>query len=198
MNSNLLVLDLSVVSKGVLAIELDKETWKLYAKAYENNGTELHDFIVDLAKTHKGKTPKQMEEIANKIKLIPKAHEFVEKIKEKGYDIALITKDYSLLVDKFKDLLKVEYAFGSIPIFSNNIHSGEMEYIMDKKGILETIKSIKDKYNKIVTIADDRAYLCLEKISNKFIVYDGKDDEIRNTSHERVSSHNILDLLEYL
>jgi len=197
MNSNLLVLDLSVISKGVLAVRLDEETWEYYADAYEKNKIKLYGFINNLAKEHKGKSLKEIKEIANEIKPVPKTYEFIKKIKDKGYDIALITKDYSILAEKFKKLLSVEYAFGSVPIFSNNTHTGEMKYIMDEKGILDAIESIKDNYKKIITIADDRAYKILDKIS-EIIVYDGKDNEIKNTSYKHVDSPNILDLLKYL
>ncbi|OYT42978.1 MAG: hypothetical protein B6U88_02300 [Candidatus Aenigmarchaeota archaeon ex4484_56] len=72
-----------------------------------------------------------------------------------------------------------------------------MEYVMDEKGILNAIDSIKNHYNKIITIADDRAYKVLDKIS-EIIVYNGKDDIIKNTSYKHVDSSNILDLLKYL
>ena len=197
MNNSLLVLDLSIICKDVLAVKLDEKTWKLYAEAYENNEIGLYDFIIDLAKTHKGKTFEEMKKLANEIKPVSGAYKFVEEVKKKGYDIAIITKDYSLLADRFKRILETQYAFGSIPFFYDGKHAGEMEYVMDEKGILNAIDSIKNHYNKIITIADDRAYKVLDKIS-EIIVYNGKDDIIKNTSYKHVDSSNILDLLKSL
>jgi phosphoserine phosphatase len=145
----------------------------------------------------------KIKKILNEAPLMKGAIETVKELKKKGYKIAIISSGISILADRVKEELEIDYSYSNkLLVGDDGRLTGEGEEIvslMNKDIVLQKMierEGIDSK--QCVTIGDSRFDIPLFVDSGLSIAFNPKDDLVREAADLVIEEPDLRKILPWL
>jgi phosphoserine phosphatase len=145
----------------------------------------------------------KIKKILNEAPLMKGAIETVKELKKKGYKIAIISSGISILADRVKEELEIDYSYSNkLLVGDDGRLTGEGEEIvslMNKDVVLQKMiegEGIDSK--QCVTIGDSRFDIPLFVDSGLSIAFNPKDDLVREAADLVIEEPDLRKILPWL
>ncbi|HRD43118.1 MAG TPA: HAD-IB family phosphatase, partial [Ferruginibacter sp.] len=177
-------------------------------KEFETDNIALTKSI---AKLLKGRSYRELIDIADGISLVNEIHEVVKQLKERGYIVGIISDSYTLITEHIKLKIGADFSLANELQLSDGICNGEMHlpsfFFRSENSICNhnfcktnALLSVAEKYRvdlkNIVAVGDSRNDLCMIIKSGLGISYCTKDDVLKEFADINITQPSIGALLE--
>jgi phosphoserine phosphatase len=130
------------------------------------------------------------------------AVETVAELKKNGYKIAIISSGISILADKVKEELGIDYSYANkLLVGDDGRLTGEGEEIvalMNKDVVLKRVAEAEEiDTGQCVTIGDSRFDIPLFKNAGLSIAFNAKDDLVREAADLVINSNDLRKILPW-
>ncbi|HRD58631.1 MAG TPA: HAD-IB family phosphatase [Ferruginibacter sp.] len=164
-----------------------------------------------IARLLKGKTIKEIIDVAESIPPIPDIVSVVKKLKERGYIIGVISDSYTVITEHIKNTIGADFSLSNELGFSHGICSGEVQlpsfFFKNDKSICthnlcktNAMLSIAKEYNidlkNIIAVGDSRNDLCMILKSGLGISFCSKDEMLKEFADISIEQPSFEMLLE--
>ena len=145
----------------------------------------------------------KIKNILNKAPLMKGAIETVKELKKNGYKIAIISSGISILADRVKEELGIDYSYSNkLLVGDDGRLTGEGEEavsLMKKDVVLKKISEVEGIDSKqCVTIGDSKYDIPLFMDSGLSIAFNPKDDLIREAADLVIEGTDLRKILPWL
>ncbi|MCL2116370.1 MAG: phosphoserine phosphatase SerB, partial [Methanobrevibacter sp.] len=131
-----------------------------------NGDLEFETSLKERVKLLKGASVEEIKKIASEMELMKGAKETIQRLKDKGYEVAIISGSFDLIADSLKDKIDFDHIFTNTLVESEGILTGEVtgplvkgsksdilsELIEEKNISLENCVAVGDGANDISMI----------------------------------------------
>lgn len=145
----------------------------------------------------------QIAKILDKVPLMCGSVETVMKLKKNGYRIAIISSGISILADRVKEELGIDYSYANkLLIGDNGRLTGEGEEVValiDKETILKRLAKAEGiATDQCAVIGDSKFDISLFKNAGLSIAFNAKDDLVKETVDLVIDGKDLRKILPWL
>lgn len=145
----------------------------------------------------------QIAKILDKVPLMYGSKETVMKLKKNGYRIAIISSGISILADRVKEELGIDYSYANKLLIENDgrlIGEGEEVVTLINKDIIlkRLAKAERITTNQCTVIGDSKFDISLFKNAGLSIAFNAKDDLVKETADIVIDGKDLRKILPWL
>jgi phosphoserine phosphatase SerB len=159
----------------------------------------------------RGKSKKELLELASTIPVVEDSAEVINALKERGYKIGIISDSYNIITQQVENRLGVDFSFANELQFENDECTGEVlipslfhfsenspcrHQICKTNAILHACKKFNIDIKDCTVIGDSANDLCMIRHAGLGIAY-GEDIDLRNAAAKYISNGRFSELLKY-
>ncbi len=111
-----------------------------------NGDLDFETSIKERVKLLEGVPVEEIKKVANELQLMTGAEETIKVLKDKGYEVAIISGNFDLIVDSIKDKLEIDHIFTNTLLENDGLLTGEVDGPLVKDSKYDVLsKFIEDK-----------------------------------------------------
>lgn len=114
-------------------------------RMYEQGLIDYREWAILDAMAWKGVTEKKLKEIISKVNYVKGVRETFETLKRNGFKIAIISAGLTLITDRIREELGVDYALSNELVFKNGKLTGEVKVSVEYPGKEKAFKRLVKK-----------------------------------------------------
>ncbi|MHA1481777.1 MAG: HAD family hydrolase [Candidatus Thorarchaeota archaeon] len=149
-----------------------------------------------------GKPVSEIEKIAEETKLVPGARETVQKLKDRGINVAILSGGIDILANRVAQQVGIDYVLVNKVHHENGILNGKIEVLVGWGGKAIEIRQITEHYetplDETAFIGDGRNDISVFGVVGLAIAFNPEYEEVANAADVTIRNLDLREILGYI